>query len=50
MLSENKSPVSMEVKGSHLFQALYLSMGGVGGTQSQAPVLRKDSYPHEWRI
>lgn len=40
----------MEVKDSHLFQELYLSMGGVGGTQSQAPALRKDSYPHEWKI
>lgn len=50
MMIENNSPVSMEVKDSHLCQALYLSMGGVGGTQSQAPALRKDSDPHEWRI
>lgn len=49
-MSENNSPVSIEVEESHVFQTFYLSKGGFGGSQSQAPAPGKDAYPHEWRI
>lgn len=49
-VSENKSPVSIEAEDSHLFQTLYLSKGGFGGTRSQAPALGKDSEPRQCRV